>query len=216
LPTYTIKLQGPTPNLVVQINDRKVSANVPVAVPIDPGTISVSASGHDGDRVTETWTHDYTAALGETLTIEIPALALRPAAKPAAPNPEVNAINTDRLDRRHRRHVIALVLGGVALGAAGGGTWFGLDARSRFADAKKVCGGTIDQCPTDQLASSQKHVDDARTSAMRSNILFGAAGAVMVTAAIVWITAPSLEAKRVAVAPAAGAGTVGFVLGGAF
>lgn len=216
LPKYKIKLRGSTPNLVVQINDRKIAANVPVAVPIDPGAISVSASGRDGDRVTETWTHDYTAVEGETLAIEVPALAPRPTAvaKPVKKKPKVD---TELADRRHRRHVIALVIGGVGLVAGGGGLFFGYDARSKFADARKACDGMIKQCPSDdQLARSQQLVKDARASATRSTILFGAAGAVMVTAAIVWISAPSLEAKRIAVAPAVGDGTIGLVLGGAF
>lgn len=215
LPRYTIKLKGPTPNLVVQINDRQVAVNVPVAVPIDPGEISVSASGRDGDHATETWTHDYTADEGEILAIEIPALALRPAAvaKSARDKPTVDP---ELAGRRHRRHVIALVLGGVALGSAGGGTLLGLQARSKFDDAKAACDGMLEQCPTDQVDRSQALVDNARTKATWSTVLFVAAGAVMVTAAVVWISAPSLEAKRVAVAPAVGSGTVGLVLGGAF
>ena len=214
LPKYTIKLAGPTPGLVVEINDRSVASNVSVAVPIDPGKLSVSARGRDGERVTtETWTHNYTAVEGQTLTIEVPALASRVVAKakPVAPTP-----STELADRRHRRHVISLVFGGLALGAGGAGTFFGLDARSKFAEAKRVCGGAIDQCPPAQLMASQKHVDNARTSATRSTIAFGAAGGLVVVAAIVWITAPSLESKGVVVVPTAGSGSVGLALGGAF
>jgi hypothetical protein len=203
----------------VEINGKTVAANVSVAVPIDPGKVSVSARGRDDDRVvTETWTHDYTAVEGETLAIEIPALASRPKVvdKPVAPKPEAATVHPELASRRHRRHVIALVLGGVALGAGVGGTVFGLDARAKYADARRDCNGTIDQCPPDQIAASQQHVDDARTSATRSSILFGVAGAAVVGAVVVWITAPSLETKGVAVAPSVGRGSVGLVLGGAF
>jgi hypothetical protein len=51
---------------------------------------------------------------------------------------------------------------------------------------------------------------------MRSNLLFGAAGAAAVAAAIVWLTAPSLERKAVAVAPSAADGSIGLSLVGAF
>ena len=79
-----------------------------------------------------------------------------------------------------------------------------------------MCGGAIDQCPPAQLMASQKHVDNARTSATRSTIAFGAAGGLVVVAAIVWVSAPSLESKGVVVAPTAGSGSVGLALGGAF
>jgi len=215
LPRYTIKLAGRTPNLVVEINGKAVAANVPVAVPIDPGKLSITASGRDGDLVvTETWTHDETAVEGETLAIEVPALAPLPVVvkKPIKPTRDA----TELADRRHRRHVIALLFGGVALGAAGGGTYYGLGARSKFAEAKKTCGGVIDACPTEAIPASKQQVDDARRLATRSNVLFGGAGAAMLVAAIVWVSAPSLETKGVAIAPTAGAGTIGLVLGGAF
>jgi hypothetical protein len=223
LARYTIRIASPTPQLVVQINGRTVTTRVPVAVPIDPGKVSVTASGRDGERVvTETWTHDYTAVEGQTLTIEIPALARRrdaiaPAPPPRAVEPDRGAVELDRIaERRHTRHLISLVLGGVALGAAGGGTAFGLVARSKYSDAKKVCGGVVAECIPEQVASSQKRVDAARTAAMRSNLMFGAAGAAAVAAVIVWITAPSLERKSVAIVPSADATSIGLALTGAF
>jgi hypothetical protein len=214
LPKYTIKVARPTPDLVVELNGRSVAADVPVAVPLDPGKLSVSASRRDGDRVlSDTWTHDYTAVEGETLAIEVPALALRVVEKPVAPKP---APDPELAGRRHRRHVIALVIGGVALGAAGGGTYFGFSARSKYAAAKATCDEMIKQCPSDRFAASKQQVKDASTAATRSTALFAAAGGVAIVAAIVWATAPSLERKAVAVAPTVGPGTVGVVLGGAF
>jgi hypothetical protein len=217
LPRYTIRVARPTPGLVIQINGRTVSAKVPVAIPIDPGKLAVTASERDGDRaVTDTWKREYTAVEGQTLTIEVPALTRRPdpvvAAPPTPPSGESDAL----ADRRRTRHVIALVLGGVALGAAGGGTAFGLDARSKYRDAKRLCGGVVAQCIPDQVPASRARVDAARTSATRSTILFGAAGAAAVAAAIVWFTAPSLERKPVAVAPSAADGALGVSLVGAF
>ncbi len=213
LPRYTIKLAGATPKLTVQINGRDVATNVPVPVPIDPGKLLVSASGRDGDRIlTETWSRPYTAVEGETVVIEIPVLGPRVVAvtDPARPG------SAELADRRRTRRVIALVLGGVALGGAVGGAVLGLDARSKYSDATRQCGGAIKQCVPDQVASAQHRVDQARTAATRSTVVFGAAGAAAVAAAIVWFTAPSLERKAVTVAPAGGDGALGLVLGGVF
>jgi hypothetical protein len=232
LPKYTIKLAGPTPGLVVQVNGRDVGLDMPVAVPIDPGPVTVTASGRDGERVTtRSWSHEYTAVEGQTLAIEVPALEPLAVAKtrpeptePAGPGSrskvkhgaEESPESGEIAARRHRRHVIAAVIGGVALGAAGGGTFFGLDARSKYNDARRRCGGSIDRCDPDQLTGAKDRVTSARTSAMRSNILFGAAGAAALAAVIVWATAPSLETKPVALAPTVGDSSVGLVIGGRF
>lgn len=215
LPRYKLRLEGKPSNVVVELNGRAVSANVSVAVPIDPGPVSVTASGRDGDRVTtEVWTHDYTAAEGETLAIEVPVLAPRKKAKvkPVTPEPA----STEVADRRHRRHVIALAIGGVALAGVGVGTFFGLDAQAQFDQAKKACSNMIDRCPDGGIDLSKGYVKNARSSANLSTIAFGAGGALAVISAIVWISAPSLEATRVVIAPTVGADSVGLVLGGAF
>src|SRR6185436_17251754 len=144
LPRYTLKLAGATPGLVVQVNGREVAVDVPVAVPVDPGTVAVTAVGRDGERATtRSWSQEYTAVEGQTLVIEIPVLeplpVVRPPkdtrpARPARPAPP--AIDPELAARRHRRHVAALAFGGVAVGAAGGGAVFGWQARSRYSDAK--------------------------------------------------------------------------------
>lgn len=221
LPKYTLKLAGPTPGLVVQVNGREVAIDVPVAVPIDPGTVSVTAVGRDGERATtRSWSHEYTAVEGQTLAIEIPALeplpVVRPprVTRPVGPTPP--AIDPELAARRHRRHVAALVFGGVALGAAGGGTAFGLQARSRYDEGKRQCGGMINPCDPAEVMSAQSQVNAARRSALYADIAFGAAGAAAVTAVILWATAPSLEAAPVAIAPSVTGGSLGLVVGGAF
>lgn len=220
LPKYTIKLAGPTPGLVVQVNGREVAVDVPVAVPVDPGTVAVTAVGRDGDRATtKPWSRDYTAVEGQTLAIEIPVLEPLPIVppkdvRPARPAPP--AIDPELAASRHRRHVFALVLGGVALGAAGGGTVFGLQARSRYDDARRLCGGVINPCAPAQRASAQHRVDTARRSALYADIAFGAGGAAAVAAVILWATAPSLESARVAIAPSVTGGSLGLAVGGAF
>jgi hypothetical protein len=211
LPRYTIRLARAVPRVTVQINGRSVATNVPVPVPIDPGKLSVSASGQD----TEVWTRDYTAVEGQTLTIEIPELAPRVVAV-KRPRPVERAPVEPAKPAGRGRRVVALVLGGVALGAAGGGTYFGLDARREYRAAERLCDGAIDQCPPDQVSASQRRVDDARVSATWSTAMVGAAGAVALTAIIVWSTAPSREDRSIAVVPSAGPGSIGVAVGGAF
>jgi hypothetical protein len=221
LPKYTLRLAGPTPGLVVQVNGREVGVDVPVAVPVDPGTVAVTAVGRDGERATtRSWSHDYTAVEGQTLAIEVPVLEPLPVvrtpkdARPTRPAPP--AIDPEIAARRHRRHVVALVSGGVALAAAGGGTALGLQARTRYDDARRLCGGAINPCDPAQVAGAQHRVDTARRSALYSNLAFGAAGAAAVAAVILWATAPSLESAPVAIAPSVTGGSLGLAVGGAF
>ncbi len=216
LPRYTIKLAGATPGLTVRVNGRPVAIQVPVAVPIDPGPIIVLAQGRDGERaITQSWRGDYTAVEGETLTIEVPALEPLVASEPA-PAPAFPGIDPEWAGRRHRRHVIALVLGGGAVGAAAAGALFGFDARSKYDDAKQICGGAIARCAPEQVAIAQRRVDASRTAALASDVLFGASGALAIAAAIVWFTAPSLESGTVVLAPSAGHGQLGVAITGAF
>lgn len=226
LPRYTIKLAGPTPGLVVQINGREVALDVPVAVPIDPGPVAVTAVGRDGDRATtRTWSHELTAIEGETLAIEIPVLeplattpvATRPAPPPAAELDEraQRRAMQELADRRRSRHRIALISGAAALAAGGAGAVFGYQARSRYDDARRLC-GDIDRCASDQLGGAQDRVDAARRSALYADISFGVAGVAAAIAVYAWLSAPSLERAQLAVAPSIASGAVGVVLGGSF
>jgi hypothetical protein len=232
LPRYTIKLAAPAPGLTVQVNGRDVALDVPVAVPIDPGTVSVSAVGRDGERATtRTWSHDYNAVEGETLAIEIPVLEPLPVrtapAEPVAPEVEakVDVIDAPELHglpppelvaRRHRRHLVAITAGSVAFAGATLGSILGIQARSRYDNAKLLCGGDIGRCATDQLGRAQDRVDTARRSALYADISFGVAGVATAVALYAWLSAPSLEGRAVTVAPSAGNGGTGIVLGGAF
>jgi hypothetical protein len=224
LPRYTVKPAGPTPGLVVQVNGREVAVDVPVAVPIDPGPVAVTAVGRDGERATtRSWSQEYTAVEGQILAIEIPVLEPLPVIRPPRdtrpvrpPPPAPPAIDPELAARRHRRHIAALVLGGIALGAAGGGTVLGLQARSHYDDARRLCGGAINPCDPDQVMGAQHRVDTARRSALYADVAFGAAGAAAIAAVILWATAPSLESAPVAIAPTDTGGSLGLAVGGSF
>lgn len=217
LPKYTIKLAGPTPGLVVQVNGREGAVTVPVAVPVDPGTVTVTAVGRDGERATtKAWSHEYTAVEGQTLAIEIPALEPLPIVRPKDTRPARPAIDPELVASYHRRRVAALVLGGVALGGAAAGGVLGWQASSHYDDAKQLCGGMINPCAPDQVAAAKSGVDKARLFARSSDIAFGVAGAAAVASLIVWLTAPSLEAAPVAVAPSVTRNSLGLAVGGVF
>ena len=224
LPRYAIKLAAPMDNLVVEINGVPVATSVSVPVPIDPGKLTVNAVRRDGDHdASQAWSHEYAISEGQTLTIEVPKLApLAVAVKPPVPRPvdvthvDAPVVDGDAAERRHHRHVVAVVLGAVAIGAGGAAGYFGLDAHNKYNDAKATCGGMIDHCPTNALARSKAQVDNARTSALVSTIAGAGAGALAIAAIVVWATAPSAESRQVTVAPTAGNGSVGFVLGGQF
>lgn len=228
LPHYTLRVAAPMPNLVVQINGVDVpSTDLAVAVPIDPGPVSVTAVRRDGDHdASDSWSHDYTIAEGQTLAIEIPklepfAVAAPPPAPPTARADvavDTHAGDDDAIAHsRHRRHVVSWVVGGVGAVAAGVGIFFGLDAHSKYSDAKTLCGGAIDQCQASGIDASRTKVNDARSSA---NIATGAligAGVLGVVAIIVSATAPSADEHRpVALVPTATASSFGLSLSGAF
>jgi len=204
VPHVVIKAAA-TPGLAVTINGAKIDATLGVPVPIDPGKLAVvaTADGHDA------WSKDYTAAEGQTVTIEVPALAAKSVVVTPPP-----VVTTDD-HGRHRRHVIALGVGAAGGAALVGGAVFGLKARSDWNSAKSECGGTIESCPADHVAASQKHVDDARSSATISTVMFGVGGAAVAAGVILWITAPkAVEEHRVTIAPQLGGDSIGFVVSG--
>lgn len=191
LPRYTITLAKPMPDLVVELNGKRVATTVSVPVPVDPGPVTVRATRRNGELEGAPWVHDYVAVERQTVSIEVPALA--PVAAPVAPPPVKRpaAVAAGNDDARHRRHVIGAVVGGAALAGFGVGGFFGYEAYKTNDDAKKLCGGDVRDCAPSATAAAQAKVSDARHHAQRSNIAFAAGGALALTAVIVWVTAPS-------------------------
>jgi hypothetical protein len=199
VPKYRIKAAA-TPGLAVTINGRK-SGVTGLAVPIDAGTVVVVATAPDHHE----WKTELTAVDGQTLAVDIPALVKAP--KKIEP---IKPIIIDSAKRKKRR-TIAAIVGGIGVVAVGGGVVFGLSASGKFADAKDICGGEIDQCAPARVGEAQVLVDDARSAANLSSILFAAGGAAIVTGAVIWFTAPKAE-QRIAISPTSN----GFVVSGRF
>jgi tetratricopeptide (TPR) repeat protein len=186
MPKYLIKAAG-TPGLAVTING-KPSGVTGLAVPIDAGKVLVVATAPDHHE----WKTELTAVDGQTLAVDIPVLVKAP--KKVEPVPVIDA------SKRKKRRAIAAIVGGVGLAAIAGGAFFGVSANGKFGDAKDLCGGDIDQCAPARVGEAQVLVDDARSAANLSSILFAAGGAMVVTGAVLWFTAPGVE-QRMAISP---------------
>jgi hypothetical protein len=141
LTRLTIRVTGEATSVTVTRDKTDLSSEAwGEAIPVDPGTheIHAEAPGH------EPWTTSVVVSTaGQTVTVEVPALAASPmpspgpsvheAPQPAAATPE--AVSLETPPARPRPHVVdwALVGGGVAVGVAGGVLW-GLGAtRARTA-----------------------------------------------------------------------------------
>ncbi len=95
----------------------------------------------------------------------------------------------------------ALVVAGLGVVGIGVGSAFGLQAFSKWSDAKNAC--TTAAC-TQPGSSAESLKSDATNAATLSTVLFGVGAAALVTGAVLWFTAPS----GVQVAPTAGGVTV--------
>jgi hypothetical protein len=206
---YVIKVVAPTPGLRVTINGKPTAVDgTPIPVPIDAGKVHVVA-GAEGYR---DWTADFTVADAGRLEIPVPLLVISPN------QPVVKPPLTVDTSRRRKRRWIAAGFGGagaVALGVSGA---FALKARGTYADAEDACGGAIDRCADEtQLGRARGLVDDSRKQANLATILVGAGGALVITGAILYFTAPAAEQRpRLAITPVTTPALTGLVVSGRF
>lgn len=205
---YVVKMIAQTPGLALSVNGRSAGLT-DMPVPIDAGPIVAIATAPDRTP----WKIELAAVDGETVTIDVPALEVpKIIVKPDDPQPP-RPIPV--VDHGKRRRLVGYVIGGAGVAALIGGGGFGLAARSTFSDAKKTCGGSVDNCAPDRIAAAQVQVDQARTSGTVSSILFGAGAAAVVTAVVLVVTAPAAE-NRVAITPIAAGNAAGFAISGRF
>jgi hypothetical protein len=156
----------------------------PREVPAGPHRVVVSLAGHGREQ------RDVVAREGKPLSLELALAPLVPIQleRPAAPG------------RFTGRRKLALVAGGVGLGALGAGVVLGLQAKRLDDDAYALCTSPSVAC-VDAAAANDLN-QRARSRAVVANVAYGVAGAAAVAAAILWLTgAPEL---RVAVTPRVG------------
>lgn len=184
-------------------------ANAPLRVDPGPHTFFVSANGKKSFSVTVSAIDE-----GKTYTVEVPELGSEgdePAVGPKGP--PLKPVSHDEPAPGSGRRTAGLVLGGAGLVIAGVGGYFGIRTFSKWSDSKARCNDKGCDREGVDLAS------DAKTSGFISTIGIAAGGALFVTGAILFLTAPSkLEksGKKAYFLPAAGPGTLGFSMGGAF
>lgn len=108
---------------------------------------------------------------------------------------------------------VAAVIGGGA--AIASGITFGFLARSKWHDAREVCGGGTTCTTQIDLDRGQAMVDQARSRGRIATALVVAGGVLVTTGVVLWVTAPKAE-RSLAVAPAASSSSVGLALLGRF
>jgi hypothetical protein len=198
------------------------------AVYVDPGEheIVASAPGH------EPYTTKIVVEEWKQADVVIPALT------PSKPEPDTDTDTDTGLTTDHAkpddstdvvvdtgpapskaRRTIGLVTLGVGVAATGAGLYFGLGARSTYDDAKAACGGDLGCDSQADLDRSQGLVDDARSKATIATVLTGVGVAAVATGAILWLTAPSGDARpqsALRITPVLAGNHAELVLGGSF
>jgi serine/threonine-protein kinase len=86
------------------------------------------------------------------------------------------------------QRIAAIAVGGLGLAAVGAGGFFGLSAQSSYSDSKDLCNekGFCTQRGTELR-------DDAKSKALVATIATGAGAAALITAGVLWFTAPKQE-----------------------
>jgi len=166
---------------------------------VDAGTqqVEVRASGYQPWRGSVVVSGE-----GASATLRVPELTPSPESSADGPAHSPTPPGTSR-------RIAAIAVGGLGLVGVGAGGFFGLSAQSSLSEAKGLC-NEKDYCTPrgDSLRSS------AKTKALVATVATGVGAAALVTAAVLWFTAPKSEpiASRPAsqrqawaVAPASGA-----------
>ena len=195
LPRYTVKAPAIT-GLVVTINGTAVDLSVQIALPVDPGTIEITARAPDH----EDWIGTATATEAQTTAIEIPALE-------PLPKVETPIVPPPRTPRRRTGLLIGLAATSGATIVTG--ALFGARANSKMNAAESACGGDIANCPGDAFAKATDDYNAAKTAATASTVMFGVGAAALAGTIVVWYLG-----REQTVTPIAGGDRVGIVLSG--
>jgi tetratricopeptide (TPR) repeat protein len=126
-----------------------------------------------------------------------------------------SSVGASRDDGPPRSHRKAIGIGVLAVGGAAAvtGVVFGSLARSKWNDAKAVCGGTTCSNEAD-LARANGLASDARSRGNASTVLVAAGGVAVAAGVVLWLTAPSEHAIQVT--PAASSDEASVTISGRF
>lgn len=217
--TVVVPPASDVPGLVVKRSGKELErSKLGAAEAVDAGTVvfEISAPGR------KPFATQLSVAPGQSAKLEVPQLETsaptitpRPVPPPPPPEespppPELVPVEGDPPQWQKPAGVVAMAAGVVGMGIGGG---FGLAASSTYDEAFEG-GGGCNRADNTCDAAGQSRVDDARSQATMSTILFVAGGVVAATGVVLYLTAPSPKRTGVHVAPAPLVGGGGFVLGG--
>ena len=171
-------------------------------IPTDAGTHKITVTAPDR----KPWEGEVTVPDNAgSASITIPALEIAPrpvAPPPAAPTLTEPAVVVDPKKGRGQR-ILGLVAGGVGIVGIGAGAFFGLRTSSLNDDSQKEC---RPESPNLCTAKGVSLRDDAKSSAMISNIGFIAGGVLLAGGAVLFFTAPKASSTKVGATPLPGGG----------
>jgi hypothetical protein len=227
--TVAIGPASEAPGLVVKRDGVALeAAAIGAAQAVDPGSVTfeVSAPGK------KTFSAAVEVAAGQSVTFHVPApepasggagaVAAAPpgsgetgatgSASPPTP-PATFEFPAPETDRVAWQKPVGLVVAGLGVAGVAVGSFVGLSAKSTYDSAFEGggCDGATNQCD----ASGQSKVDDARSRATLSTILFAAGGALALGGVVLYLTAPRSHRGALRVAPAPYASGAGVLLSGA-
>lgn len=181
------------------------------AEPVDSGRVAMEVSAPDR----KTFTGQITVMNGQSARFEVPALesSTPPAAAPSSSSVATDAPPASSSEPLAWHKPVGLVLVGTGIAAFAVGGVLGVAAKSKYDGA--FDGGGCDRGSKTCDGPGQSAVDDARSQASLSTILFGAGGVLVVAGAIVLLTTPSGSPGAIRVSPTTYAGGGGLAVGGA-
>ncbi|HEX6764676.1 MAG TPA: hypothetical protein VF103_04345 [Polyangiaceae bacterium] len=187
LSRLAIKVAGDAQGITITRDGEALeAAELGVAIPVDPGSHAIEASAPGKQKFTQTIE---VGAEADSKVVEIPALA--DAAGGAAGPGEKPAAESGGGGSGQR--TIGLVVAGVGVVGVVVGTVFGLQASSKWKDAKAKCSDYPYGCGDDGVSLA----DDAKSAGTISTIGFIAGGVLVAGGAALWLTAGSGDEKSV-------------------
>ena len=197
------------PNLSVTRDASKVdAAAIGSALPVDPGAYVIAAVA-PGKRRWSTTVN--VGPSGDRVHVSVPSLEPEqsPQAEPVALQPQLTPQPTAAAPS-HTQKLLGIITTGSGVAALAVGSFFGLNAASRWSDAKADCD------PYPYCGESGKQLaQDAKRSGTVSTVAFIAGSALLAGGLVLWLTAPS-EAPDTESALALGVGPGSVQLRGSF
>jgi len=219
-----IEAPGDVAGLAVTLDGVDVTSLVGKPNPVDFGRYTVVATAPGMQQLTKVAVIDRESQF-VTISLELaPAPAAGPAETPivrarpqpaAVPAARVTVTTTQPAARSHRRGVgLALVTGGGVLAVAG--LVAGNAARSRWNEAKALCGADLGCDDPADVARGNALVEQARTRANLSTGLLIGGGAALAAGVVLVVTGRKHAAPTTALVPRVAPGTVGLTLARSF